>query len=588
MLAGKSWNDLRVIIFTEYDDTKRYLREQLAAAIADTERAEERIAVFAGSTPEKPSKEPSGVLSRREIKDAFNADPAKHPLRILIATDAAREGLNLQAHCWNLFHLYVPCNPCRLEQLNGRIYRKLQNHDEVYCHYFVYRQRPEDRILAALVRKTDVVKRQLGSLSQVIDARLAETLKGGIHRERIDAMESDIASADLDPASRRTVESELEASRLPLGADGERTDPGQERRKDLARQQIDKLRDLIDESEKSIGLKPDHFRAAISCSLELLGAPPLAPDPTKNDGPARMVFPALDQREGTDPTWVDTMDSLRAPRRRDQKFWEWRRESPIRPVVFEDTGTLNDEVVHLHLEQRVVQRLLGRFIAQGFVHHDLSRACLSQSSDAIPRVVLLGRLCLYGAGAARLHEDIVPITARWTDPKDRKGPLVPYAREAETKTLQLLQDSLLPKPGRQVSAGVQTNLQAVAPQDIQQLLPHLQSRCEQYAADAKKQLAERGEAEAKAMITILQTQKKHIAATAARLDKMDDRQRRLDFGDDEDELRQLKANQKHWQSRLVRLEQELATEPARIEDVYDVKAQRIEPIGLVYLWPVTG
>ena len=85
------------------------------------------------------------------------------------------------------------------------------------------------------------------------------------------------------------------------------------------------------------------------------------------------------------------MDTLRAPRPRDQKFWEWRRTSPIRPVVFEDPG-VDDEVVHLHLEHRVVQRLLGRFTAQGFVHHDLSRACLAQTSDAIPRVILLGRL----------------------------------------------------------------------------------------------------------------------------------------------------------------------------------------------------
>ena len=93
---------------------------------------------------------------------------------------------------------------------------------------------------------------------------------------------------------------------------------------------------------------------------------------------------------------------------------------------------MDDQVVHLHLEQRVVQRLLGRFVAQGFVHHDLSRACLAQTSDAIPRVILLGRLCLYGAGAARLHEELIPVTARWTDPKIRKGQLTPYAREAES------------------------------------------------------------------------------------------------------------------------------------------------------------
>ena len=89
---------------------------------------------------------------------------------------------------------------------------------------------------------------------------------------------------------------------------------------------------------------------------------------------------------------------------------------------------MDDSVVHLHLEHRVVRRLLGRFVAQGFVYHDLSRACLAQTSDAIPRVILLGRLCLYGPGAARLHEDLIPITARWTDPKVRKAPLSPVTR----------------------------------------------------------------------------------------------------------------------------------------------------------------
>ena len=79
----------------------------------------------------------------------------------------------------------------------------------------------------------------------------------------------------------------------------------------------------------------------------------------------------------------------------------------------------------MHLEQRVVQRLLGRFTAQGFVHHDLARACLAQTSDAIPRVILLGRLCLYGPGAARLYEELIPVTARWTDPTIRRGPSRP-------------------------------------------------------------------------------------------------------------------------------------------------------------------
>ena len=150
---------------------------------------------------------------------------------------------------------------------------------------------------------------------------------------------------------------------------------------------------------------------------------------------------------------------------------------------------IDDDVVHLHLEHRVVQRLLGRFIAQGFVHHDLSRACLTQTTDAIPRVILLGRLCLYGPGAARLHEELVPVTARWTDPKIRKGALTPYARESETKTHALLEEALAKGAGRPSPKQVIKQLQAAAPADVQELLDHLQTIGQEYAKDARKKLS---------------------------------------------------------------------------------------------------
>jgi hypothetical protein len=377
--------------------------------------------------------------------------------------------LNLQGHCWNLFHFDVPWNPSRMEQRNGRIDRKLQPQAEVFCHYFFYKQRPEDRILAALVRKTETIKRELGSLAQVVDARLAETMtKQGIRRDRIGNLESEIDTADIDKNVRQVVQEELDSARD---------------RQEALLMQNKRLQDLLNASQKSIGFHKDQFQAALSCSLELVGAEPLKLETTKG-GSSRHCFPALDQRHGADPTWADTMDTLRTPRSRDQKFWEWRRSSPIRPVVFDDPGVLGDEVVHLHLEHRIVQRLLGRFIAQGFVHHDLSRACMAQTTDAIPRVVLLGRLCLYGPGAARLHEELVPVTARWIDPRIRKTPLSPYARESETKTMALLEEALAEKSHRNISAEVLKQLQATAPRDVLELLSHLQTRGQEYGTPA--------------------------------------------------------------------------------------------------------
>jgi hypothetical protein len=93
----------------------------------------------------------SQIRATNAIKTAFNEHPSKDPLRILLCKDAAREGLNLQAHCFNLFHFDVPWNPSRLEQRNGRIDRKLQPSNTVYCHYFVYTQRSEDRGLARIM-----------------------------------------------------------------------------------------------------------------------------------------------------------------------------------------------------------------------------------------------------------------------------------------------------------------------------------------------------------------------------------------------------------------------------------------------------
>jgi SNF2 family DNA or RNA helicase len=562
---GAAWNDLRVIIFTEYDDTKRYLQQQIGGAIEGSDRAETRIAIYHGPTPPD---------EREAIKQAFNADPKHHPVRMLIATDAAREGLNLQAHCWNLFHFDVPWNPSRMEQRNGRIDRKLQNQPEVFCHYFVYKQRPEDGILKVLVQKTERIKRELGSLAQVIDAQLALTLKTGIRRDQIDKLEKDILSADLQPACRQTVEDELESNR---------------ERQDELRRRVDSLRDLVEKSKENIGLDDEQFRQTMSCALELIGAEPLkSQDPaSKNQGIPRYCFPDLDKREGGDPTWADTLDTLRLPRERGQKLWEWRRDSPIRPIVFEDTGKLDDQIVHLHLEHRVVRRLLSRFIAQGFVHHDLSRACLAQTTDAILRAILLGRLCLYGPHAARLHEEIVPITAKWTDPIIRKGPLSPYAREAEMKTLQLLRDSLTHLATRQVPSHVQQQLQASAARDIEELLPHLQARSEEYAKEAKKLLFTRGQKEGNAMRQILETQKKHIGQTESKYTR-GSAQTVLPFFDNEEEERQLEANKRYWANRLTMIDRELKTEPQRIADLYQVQATRIEPIGLVYLWPVTG
>src|SRR5262249_2556318 len=211
------WNDTRVLIFTEWVDSMRYLERQLAAAIAQTDLPQARIATFHGQTVSTRREEGDRQMiipsTKEEIKRAFNTDPKKHPLRILIATDAAREGINLQSHCNNLFHFDVPWNPSRLEQRNGRIDRKLQPADEVFCRYFVYRQRPEDRVLSVLVKKTERIKKELGSLSDVLESRLADSLKLGIRHEDVERLEREIETEDLDTDKKQNVTEELDEAR---------------------------------------------------------------------------------------------------------------------------------------------------------------------------------------------------------------------------------------------------------------------------------------------------------------------------------------------------------------------------------------
>lgn len=307
-----------------------------------------------------------------------------------------------------------------------------------------------------------------------------------------------------------------------------------------------------------------------------------------HDGRTVFEFPRLDAKAITDPSWSSTLDTLREPRKPTQNLAEWRKDSPIRPVIFEDAGVLTDELVQLHLEQRVAQRLLARFRSQGFVHHDLSRACLGQSVDSIPRVVLLARLSLYGQSAERLHEELVPITARWIEPSLRKEALKPYAADTETKTLELLDEVLRRTTVVPIAEPIERRLLDSVALDIEQLLPQLTIRAEEAAESAMQKLLVRGEKEASDLTATLARQRDRVRARLEKFER-DPRQFEMDFGEgegfNEEELRQLKADARAWTLRLQQFEKDLLTEPDRVKSFYQVRATRIEPVGLVYLWP---
>jgi SNF2 family DNA or RNA helicase len=555
--GSRTWTGIRLLIFTEWEATRRYIERKLKAAIPGTDQAEARIAFYTGGVQSQ--------AEREELKRAFNAPPDKTPLRILIATDAAREGINLQKHCHDLVHFDLPWNPSKLEQRNGRIDRKLQRSPQVTCRYFVFPQRPEDRVLAALVRKSETIRQQLGGMAQVLEARTAGMLSRGIRQRDADHLVSEITN--LNDSERETaISDELEDAR--------------EQQQALI-EQINRLRRQKDRSERIIGLSEDKLRQAVSASLRLASAPPIQPDgEAAKEHPATFRFPADAPTLAGDHTWATALDLLREPRKRGETIADWRARAKFRPVTFDDPGELADEAVQLHLEHRVVQRLLARFTSQGLLHLDLSRCCLATTAGGDVRTILLGRLSLFGPRAARLHEEIVTVTARWSEPLIRSGSLRPYGAAAEVRTLDLLEDALAARE-RSVAPEIKERLLAALPRDVAELRPHVEARAAEAQTRAQRLLAERATRESAAMRELLEDQRKRIGQS-----ELQSQQLELVF--DEAERRQLQDNRRAWRSRLSRIDTELEIEPRRIEEGYQVRAARLDPIGIVYLWPVTG
>lgn len=548
-LASKSdrgWTERRVLIFTEYGDTKRYLKNLLSAALEGTDEADARIMELHGGMSDE---------QREEVQRAFNSPAGHHPVRILIATDAAREGVNLQGHCADLFHFDVPWNPARIEQRNGRIDRTLQPEPEVRCHYFIYPDRTEDMVLDRLVKKVDTIQRELGSISSVLLDRFGEVMDGGIDAKTAAKLDA----AEEAGALKKTASEELESEREALT---------------YVRADIEEAGQILNRSAKVMDFDPALLRDALDVGLELAGAKAL--EATKADGVDAWRVPELPE------AWQPTLDSLRPARGRNEYLWEFRKKAPL-PVVFRPPPKMNSELSHVHLSHPFAQRVLGRFLSQGFSAHDLSRVTVVRTRhDALARVIAFGRLSLFGAGAARLHDQLVSVAARWIDGKD--GELKPFAEDADRKAIELLEQVLAESPSLEgVAASVQKKLLAAAPQAFSALWKHIRDEADALAHEAERKLGQRGQEESDALRAILTAQRAAIVAEI-------ERRAQLTFDDlklDKREQDQFKKEQAFMGDRLVVIQEEIGREPKQIQSVYKVALRRLEPIGLVFLWPET-
>ncbi len=559
-LSDGVWNDRRLLIFTEYEDTRRWLQKQLLIHLDDAEINERRLGTYTGAT---------GEDAREAIKRAFNADPKTEPLRILLCTDAAREGVNLQMHCADLIHFDLPWNPARLEQRNGRIDRKLQPSPEVRCRYFIYRQRPEDVVLGALVRKTETIRRELGAIGQVLEDRIAKRLTNqGIRR------------ADAEELARQ-VQTENDAERLAIVREEMEGDAD---RIEQLREEEQRMRRHLERSRERVGVDPKELRDVVAVAMKRAKVDlDAAQAATPATAEAYRIEPsgAL-----SDASWAAVFDDLRdRPRGRRERLKDWRASTRIRAISFEPPVTAEghaaEGVVQAHLEHRLVRRLLSRFLSQGF-QSQLSRACLIEGPGAEPRILLLGRLAVYGPGATRLHEEVLEVSALWTDANRDGKALKPYGEVNQERTLAQLKEAL--EQGRQPRQLEQRVVPWVQ-RDIADLSPHLEQLAEQHLEKARRDLAARGEEETRSLQRLLDDQYKRIAQAQG---KIADTDQLLLPGLLENERRQVAADREHWRRRLDRLADERETEPARVRDSYAIRAHRLEPVGIVYLWPRMG
>jgi len=212
-------DDERLIIFTEYKDTLEYLSKRLEEIGFTTPV----VRCLYGGMDE---------ASRSLVKSEFN-DPGS-ALRILLATDVASEGLNLQMSCRYVIHQEIPWNPARLEQRNGRVDRHGQARD-VFVHHFVSDQDEDMNFLDFVARKANRVREDLGSAGVILDEAVLQHFDGHV-----------VTEEELDKRL------DLDKDRSQEKQDTSKRDAGRE---DAYRDAIQHLR----ATERKLGLTPDNL-----------------------------------------------------------------------------------------------------------------------------------------------------------------------------------------------------------------------------------------------------------------------------------------------------------------------------------------
>jgi SNF2 family DNA or RNA helicase len=179
--GNKLRDDERVIIFTEYKHTLDYLEKRFEAIGFKNPV----LQTLVGGSKES---------AREQVKAHFN-DSAS-PLRILLVTDVASEGINLQNNCRFVIHFEIPWNPMRLEQRNGRVDRFGQSRDVMVFHY-VTEDEEDFKFLERVVHKVEQIREDLGKVSELLDRSITMYFVG----KKEEREEAQLSVENLTPAT---------------------------------------------------------------------------------------------------------------------------------------------------------------------------------------------------------------------------------------------------------------------------------------------------------------------------------------------------------------------------------------------------
>jgi len=158
-LDKEQWLSLGVIIFSQYYDTAKWMADSLAAHYPS-----EVVGLYAGAGKSRLYQSGDSVNIERE---ALKRMVAEHELKIMVATDAACEGLNLQT-LGTLINIDLPWNPTRLEQRIGRIKRFGQTREKVDMLNLVNEQTVDEKVYDRLSERMRDRYDLFGSLPDTI------------------------------------------------------------------------------------------------------------------------------------------------------------------------------------------------------------------------------------------------------------------------------------------------------------------------------------------------------------------------------------------------------------------------------------